>query len=75
MIEYGTTGAIGDGKLRLKCMALLLGRLNVSTSFFFCFNMEVSLSFRLTLLSFYVSLQWVETSFSCQTALTDKPAN
>lgn len=35
MIEYGTTGAIGDGKLRLKCMALLLGRLNVSTSFFF----------------------------------------
>lgn len=38
MIEYGTTGAIGDGKLRLKCMALLLGRLNVSTSFFFLFQ-------------------------------------
>lgn len=41
----------------------------------FLFQHGSYLSLWLTLLSFYVSLQWVETSFNCQTALTDKPAN
>lgn len=39
----------------------------------FPFQHGSSLSLWLTLLSFYVSLHWVETSFNCQTALTDKP--
>lgn len=38
MIEYGTTGAIGDGKLRLKCMALLLEGLMYQHLFFFLFQ-------------------------------------
>lgn len=67
MIEYGITAASECWNARcfykedLRCQSIFL------------LQHGSSLSLWLTLLSFYVSLHWVETSFNCQTALTDKP--